>query len=112
MVTAPQRRPMPSLISSAHAATLPPALAAKPASANRNAGRIFVQAGAFAVAENAQRVRTRIASLGHAEIVPGTSRGSALYRVRIGPVTSEAEARRLLSRVVDHGYPEARVVDQ
>ena len=114
MVAAPQRRPMPSLIASAHAATLPPALdAAKPAaSANRNAGRIFVQAGAFAVPENAQRVRSRIASLGHAEIVPGTSRGSSLYRVRIGPVTSEAEARRLLSRVVDHGYPEARVVDQ
>jgi rare lipoprotein A len=114
VVAAPRRRPMPSLISSAHAATLPPALAAaKPAaSGNRNAGRIFVQAGAFAIPENAQRVRARIASLGHAEIVPGTSRGSALYRVRLGPVGSEAEARRLLSRVVDHGYPEARVVDQ
>jgi rare lipoprotein A len=114
VVATPQRRPMPSLISSAHAETLPPTLAAaKPAaSGNRNAGRIFVQAGAFAVPENAQRVRARIASLGTAEIVPGTSRGSALYRVRIGPVASETEARRLLSRVVDHGYPEARVVDQ
>ena len=114
VVAAPQRRPMPSLISSAHAETLSPALAAaKPAtSRNRNAGRIFVQAGAFAVPENAQRVRARIASLGNAEIVPGTSHGSALYRVRIGPVASETEARRLLSRVVDHGYPEARVVDQ
>jgi len=110
----PQRRPMPSLISSAHAETLPPTLAAiKPAaSRNRNVGRIFVQAGAFAVPENAQRVRARIASLGNAEIVPGTSRGSALYRVRIGPVASETEARQLLSRVVDHGYPDARVVDQ
>ena len=114
VVAAPQRRPMPSLISSAHAETLPPTLAAaKPAApGNRNAGRIFVQAGAFAVPENAQRVRARIASLGNAEIVPGTSRGSALYRGRIGPVASETEARRLLSRVVDHGYPEARVVDQ
>ena len=71
-----------------------------------------MQAGAFAIPENAQRVRARIASLGHAEIVPGTSHGSSLYRVRIGPVASEVEARRLLSRVVDHGYPEARVVDQ
>lgn len=114
IVATPQRRPMPSLISSAHAETLPPTFAAaKPAaSGNRNVARIFVQAGAFAVPENAQRVRARIASLGNAEIVPGTSRGSALYRVRIGPVTSAAEARRLLSRVVDHGYPEARVVDQ
>jgi len=114
VVATPPRRPMPSLISSAHAETLPPSLAAaRPAgSGNRNGGRIFVQAGAFAVPENAQRVRARIASLGNAEIVPGTSRGSALYRVRIGPVASEIEARRLLSRVVDHGYPEARVVDQ
>jgi rare lipoprotein A len=113
-VAARQRRPMPSLISSAHAETLPPTLAApRPGSSvNRNTGRIFVQAGAFAIPENAQRVRARIAALGNAEIVPGTSRGSSLYRVRLGPVASEAEARRLLSRVVDHGYPEARVVDQ
>jgi rare lipoprotein A len=112
VVAAPRRRPMPSLISSAHAETLPPTLAVKLAAGNRNAGRIFVQAGAFAVPENAQRVRARIASLGNAEIIPGTGRGSSLYRVRIGPVASEAEARRLLSRVVDHGYPDARVVDQ
>jgi len=38
-----------------------------------------------------------------------SSRG-ALYRVRVGPVASEAEAARLLHRVVDHGYPGARVV--
>jgi rare lipoprotein A len=114
IVALPQRRPMPSLISSAHAETLPPTLAAtKPAaSRNRNVGRIFVQAGAFAVPENAQRVRARIASLGNAEIISGTGHGSSLYRVRVGPVASEAEARRLLNRVVDHGYPDARVVDQ
>jgi rare lipoprotein A len=112
VVAAPRGRPMPSLISSAHAETLPPTLAAKLAAGNRNAGRIFVQAGAFAVPENAQRVRARIASLGNAEIISGTGHGSSLYRVRVGPVASEAEARRLLNRVVDHGYPDARVVDQ
>jgi rare lipoprotein A len=113
VTVAPRHHPMPSLIASAHAETLPPGFGAKPAATgNRNAGRIFVQAGAFAVPENAQRVRARIASLGNAEIISGTGHGSSLYRVRVGPVASEAEARRLLNRVVDHGYPDARVVDQ
>ncbi len=44
--------------------------------------RIFVQAGTFAVPENAQRVRARIAALGSVEVVPTTGDGAALYRVR------------------------------
>ena len=52
----------PSLIASAHAATtrcrVPPAAANRPAAPS---GRIFVQAGMFAVAENAHRLRARFA---------------------------------------------------
>ena len=98
-------RPWPSLIATAHAETLRPvaAYAARP-------GRIFVQAGAFAVPENAQKVRVRIAALGSAEVVPATVNGAALYRVRLGPLASEVEARRLLTRVVDSGYPGAHLV--
>jgi rare lipoprotein A len=73
-------------------------------------GRIYVQAGAFSVAENAQRVRSRIAFLGNAEIVPSQGNGTTLYRVRLGPVASEAEADRLRSKVVDSGFPDARIV--
>ncbi len=99
----------PSLIASAHAETLRPP-AAHPAPA-RKPERIFVQAGTFAVPENAQRVRARLAALGGVDIVRGTAgSGGALYRVRVGPVASEAEAARLLHQVVDHGYPGARVV--
>ncbi|HEV8680075.1 MAG TPA: septal ring lytic transglycosylase RlpA family protein [Stellaceae bacterium] len=101
-VAASSRRYWPSLIS--------PALAAPPPTAARNPGRIFIQAGSFAVAENAQRVRTRIAALGSVEIVPATANGAALYRVRLGPLASGAEAQRLLARVIDSGYPGARVV--
>ena len=82
------------------------------AAANRHSGRIFVQAGAFAVPENAQRVRAQVASLASAEIVRATVNGAALYRVRLGPVASDVEARRLLGKVVDSGYPGARVVDE
>jgi rare lipoprotein A len=103
----------PSLIQEAHAEPLHMALAPppKPMLAATSSGRIFVQAGAFAVPENAQRVRARIAALGSVEIVPA-GRGSGLYRVRLGPVASEAAAARLLSKVVDSGYPGARVVSE
>lgn len=104
----------PSLISSAHAETMRPLLpvAATPVAA-RSPGRIFIQAGAFAVPENAQRVRARIAELGSAEVLRMTSAsGTALYRVRLGPVASAAAAQRLLSKVVGSGYPGARLVEQ
>ncbi len=96
----------PSLIAPAHAETLHAPIAPK------TSGRIFVQAGAFAVPENAQRVRARIAALGSVEVVPATANGTALYRVRLGPLASAAEAQRLLGRVVDSGYPGARVVGE
>ena len=115
--TAP-RRDWPSLIGQAHAEPLHPQIASLAAPAPRpvaapmrNSGRIFVQAGAFAVPENAQRVRARIAALGSVEIVP-TSGSGVLYRVRVGPVASEAAAARLLSKVVDSGYPGARVISE
>jgi hypothetical protein len=106
-VAAAERR-WPSLIASAHAEPVQNARAA----ANRHSGRIFVQAGTFAVPENAQRVRAQVASLASTEIVRATVNGAAMYRVRLGPVASEAEARRLLGKVVDSGYPGARVIDE
>jgi rare lipoprotein A len=78
----------------------------------KNSGRIFVQAGAFAVPENALRVRARIAALGSVEILSPTAHGSGLYRVRLGPVASAAAATQLLSKVVGSGYPDARVINE
>jgi rare lipoprotein A len=114
MVAAATRRTWPSLIASAHAEAPRPPVAnpSAPAAAMRNAGRIFVQAGAFAVPENAQRVRARIAALGSVQIVPSSGNHSGLYLVRVGPVASDAAAAQLLSRVVDSGYPGARVVTE
>ena len=74
------------------------------------AGRIFVQAGAFAVRENAQRVQSRIAPLGSAEIVPAPVGGGELYRVRLGPFRSRAEASQWLARILNSGYSQARIV--
>jgi rare lipoprotein A len=109
------RRQWPSLIAQAHADTLRPAVAASPMPAAipvSASGRIFVQAGAFAIPENAQRVRARIAALGNVQVVPAEVNGAALYRVRLGPVTNGAEADRLLNKVVGSGYPTARIVSE
>jgi rare lipoprotein A len=114
LVTEPRRR-WPSLIAKAHAEPLHPVSAARPLPAAipvSTSGRIFVQAGAFAMPENAQRVRARIAALGNVQVVSAEVNGSALYRVRLGPVTNGAEADRLLSKVIGSGYPTARIVSE
>jgi rare lipoprotein A len=119
-----------SLIAPAEAAELPPPLPPrrsdqiaalisehptpivepKPATALGGANRLFVQAGAFTMRENAVRVRARVAHLGGVEMSPVTVHGVAMYRVRLGPLASEAQAKGLLARVVDSGCPGARIV--
>lgn len=120
----PHRAPWYSPIASAEAETLPPPLrradpdriavsaSSSAAKASRRDGRIFVQVGAFSVPENAQRARTRIASFANVEVLPTSGRGSALYLVRVGPVGSATEADRLVTRLVENGYPDARIVNQ
>ncbi|HKS89959.1 MAG TPA: SPOR domain-containing protein, partial [Stellaceae bacterium] len=82
------------------------------AAATRGTGRIFIQAGAFAEPENAQRVRARIAALGSVEIVRTAGRGAPLYRVRLGPLRDAVAAALLLGKVIERGYPGARVVEE
>ncbi|HUO80163.1 MAG TPA: septal ring lytic transglycosylase RlpA family protein [Steroidobacteraceae bacterium] len=55
-------------------------------------GEIYAQAGAFAVADNAERLRERLAGAGIAGVFvrSDTVAGRPLYRVRIGPVESVA----------------------
>jgi len=71
---------------------------------------IYIQAGAFAMRDNAERVQLRIARLGNVQVTPAAINGVALYRVRLGPVASAAQADRLLALVVSSGYPGARIV--
>jgi rare lipoprotein A len=73
-------------------------------------GRIYVQAGAFAKRDNAERVQARIARLGSISVTTASINGVALYRVHLGPVENGAQADRLLALVVDSGYPGARLV--
>ena len=111
----PPRVAWPQFIAPARAATRypPPEPPRKPvAVAATYRGGIFVQAGAFSVPGNARFVRAQLATLGGAEIVPIRVNGLPLYRVRVGPVASEAEARLLLRKVVARGFADARLVDR
>jgi rare lipoprotein A len=104
---APLRKPQVAAAAAAKTAPSPATLAAGSSAA---AGRIFVQAGAFASRDNAERAEARIARLGSVHVTSAAVNGVAMYRVRLGPLASAAQASRLLARVVDSGCRGARIV--
>jgi rare lipoprotein A len=70
---------------------------------------IYVQAGAFGIAENARRVETRLRSLG-ARVSPATRDGKTVYRVRIGPLQDVTAADAALAAAIALGQADARIV--
>lgn len=72
--------------------------------------RLFVQAGAFSNASNAERVKQHLGVIGEVSVTPVSVGGRDLFRVRIGPLANATEAEALLSQVVDAGYSGARTV--
>lgn len=74
------------------------------------ATQIYIQAGAFAVAGNALRVKGRLENLGIVKVTGARVNGVALYRVRLGPIGSVEDADKLLDRVLATGLSDARIV--
>lgn len=72
--------------------------------------QIYIQAGAYAHADNALRVKSRLDALGPAKVYGARVNGLDVYRVRLGPIDNVDEADKLLGRVVDTGLTEARIV--
>ena len=72
---------------------------------------LYVQIGAFADPENAQRTLARLqaAGLSNAAVVSPLSGRARLYRVRLGPVHSVAEFDELATRLAALGFPDARL---
>lgn len=71
---------------------------------------IFVQAGAFALAENAAKLRARLAYIGPSSITNVFIKGQEMFRVRMGPMYSVQAADRILSQVLANGVNNARIV--
>lgn len=69
-------------------------------------GRLWLQAGAFTERGNAERLRRRLADAGLAPVdVQRADTGEAtVFRVRLGPLGSEARAAELAERVQSLGF--------
>jgi rare lipoprotein A len=73
---------------------------------------LYVQAGAFADQQNAQRLLARLQAAGFQRAfiaLPLATSGTRLYRVRLGPVESVAQFDELEARLSALGIPDARL---
>ncbi|MEP7314978.1 MAG: SPOR domain-containing protein, partial [Pseudomonadota bacterium] len=83
--------------------------AATTATAPLASPRLYVQAGAFGVQDNATRLVNRLQAAGVASaVVRNPAPGSSLYRVRVGPVADVADFDRLVAQLATLGI-EARL---
>jgi rare lipoprotein A len=72
---------------------------------------IWVQAGAFSDAGNADRVRQSLQGVAAISVSPVQVNGVDLFRVRLGPLQDTAEAERVLALVRSMGFSGARPVN-
>ena len=70
---------------------------------------IYIQAGAFASIARAVQLKTRLDRLGPVNISDAKVSGMTMYRVRLGPVATVAQADALLNQVIATS-PDARIV--
>jgi rare lipoprotein A len=71
---------------------------------------LFVQAGSFAVKENANKLVQKISTFSKARMDEVDVNGRTFYRVKVGPLKSIDEADRVLSRVINLGAGGAKVI--
>jgi rare lipoprotein A len=70
---------------------------------------IYVQAGSFSQAANAERLAHQLSSKGRAFVTSANVNGTTYHRVRLGPIESVAEADRILNQIGETA-PEAKIV--
>lgn len=81
-----------------------------PAIPTSTSGGIYIQAGAFASLGNARRLEADLRDFAPTVVTQVDSGNATLYRVRLGPLSGEADARRLLDRLASAGYGNVMVV--
>jgi peptidoglycan lytic transglycosylase len=70
----------------------------------------MIQAGSFRDPDNAERLKSALASVGPVEVTPISVGNVTYYRVRVGPLPDGEEARNALSRVRAAGIGDARLI--
>jgi rare lipoprotein A len=71
---------------------------------------MFIQAGAFARYDNANRLSAALSSIGQTSITQVATKSGTLFRVRMGPLGNLDAADALLEKVINSGYPDAKLV--
>ena len=111
--TAPLTPVAPSVPIAPGASTGPAAPGAEPATGPATTVALYIQVGAYADPDNAQRVLDRLQSSGipHVFSLASSGAGRSLRRVRIGPIATVEEFDALAARLTALGYPEARLAN-
>jgi rare lipoprotein A len=91
-----------------------PTPAAPPARAQTPPGKLFVQVGAFAQRDNAERLTGRLAADGFANsfILDDTQVTPTMYRVRIGPIVDVAAYDAAVTELAELGIFETRLITE
>jgi rare lipoprotein A len=71
---------------------------------------LYIQAGSFASATNAENLRTRLSAFGNAFVAAARIGTQDFYRVRVGPLSTVAEADGMLNRMIAAGFAESHIV--
>lgn len=72
--------------------------------------QIYVQAGAFTIYDNANKLRARLNSIAPTAISPAMVGDTQYFRVRVGPIANVDQADRILSQVLATGTSGAKVI--
>ncbi len=72
----------------------------------------YVQAGAFASYDAAERLAEKLEGFGQTHVLQAEVDGRTFYRVRVGPTDYREEAIVLQSQIRDYGIPAAHVVEE
>jgi rare lipoprotein A len=113
LATPPAATPVAAPLTSepiATAAAVPPVI--KPAPVTSAPVRtLFVQAGAFAAADNAQRLADKLRAAGYTQVFVRDDliAGRKLYRVRIGPIPDVPEFDRIVAALEQQGVRDAHL---
>ena len=71
---------------------------------------LFVQVGAFASRDNADRLKGLLKPMGKPMVASGNRKGQILYLVRFGPIASLEDADSLLDHLIKSGYTNSRLI--
>lgn len=72
--------------------------------------QLYVQAGAFTLLDNAQKLQKEMNKFGHTNINLAKINATEFYRVRIGPLANNDNAVAMLKRITQAGIPSPRIV--